>query len=105
MQCDALVVFDARRLEAPQVVVEAFSPSAAQRDLLAKVRDQFRTPSVTHHMIVGADARQGLRHARAPSEAVVVVLTLDPPGIEIDIASVFEGLPPPAGDGSAAPDS
>jgi Uma2 family endonuclease len=80
---------------APLIVVEVLSPSTAHTDTSAKLIGYFRVPSVHHYLVVDPDARSVMHHARLPEGATEArtlatgPLTLDPPGIAVDVADLF----------------
>jgi Uma2 family endonuclease len=78
----------------PVVVVEVLSPSTQSIDLAAKLADYFRVASVQHYLIIGARRREVIHHRRVGADIVTRVInigaiTLDPPGIEIDLADIY----------------
>jgi Uma2 family endonuclease len=92
---------DALEVTNPILVVEILSPSNALQDLRDKLVGYFRVPSIVHYLIVDPDKRLIIHHARGDRDVIATRLVsegslrLDPPGIEIAIADVFD-RPPPA---------
>lgn len=82
----------------PLIVVEVLSPSTRGRDTGAKLEGYFRLPTVRHYLIVKTDTRALIHHARAADGTIETsihssgAVTLDPPGIELDVAQVFARL-------------
>lgn len=87
-------------LEAPDpvILVEVVSPSSSRIDSTDKLVDYFRIPSLRHYLVVRAAARMVIHHARAADGTIATrllhegSLTLDPPGLTLDLAELF----PPA---------
>ena len=75
------------RISDPTVVIEVVSRSSKGRDVGIKLTDYFRLPSVRHYLIVQAEARVIIHHARQNDGAILTRIThgesisLDPPGI------------------------
>ena len=100
-QPDAVVVcgrrLDPEALEAsdPVIILEVLSPSTASIDHGRKFTDYFSLPSVAHYLILDADRRVLIHHARGEGDVVVTrvlangVLRLDPPGIMVDCGAMF----------------
>jgi Uma2 family endonuclease len=85
-------------LDDPVVVVEVVSPSSRGIDRGAKLAGYFALPSVRHYLIVDLDQRLVIHHQR-DAEGLIGVrilrdgpLTLDPPGLTIDVGDLFSGL-------------
>ena len=90
----------------PVVVYEVVSPSSEEADLGEKLRGYFSVPSIQHYLVVHPDQRMVVVHSRPPSGSIDagVLLTrivtagnivLDPPGLDIAIADLFEREPEP----------
>ena len=87
---------DALEAPSPVVVVEVVSPSSVERDSVGKLDAYFRVPSIRHYLVVTTDGRRVVHFERDPSgapRATIVpsdaALVLDPPGIEVRVASFF----------------
>jgi Uma2 family endonuclease len=86
---------DSPEVANPVIIVEVLSPSTAQIDTTAKLQGYFEVPSVQHYLIVDPDSRTITHHKRAKGDiletriAAEGALTLTPPGITIDVKSVF----------------
>jgi Uma2 family endonuclease len=80
----------------PTIVVEVLSPSTRHIDASAKLAGYFRIASIKHYLILDSDKRLVVHHARGEGSAIatrIVVegaLRLDPPGIELAVAEMFE---------------
>lgn len=89
---------DALDVPDPVVVVEVVSPSSRGIDSGVKLAGYFALPSVRHYLIVDTDKRRVIRHRPGEDGGIGVrilsdgALALDPPGLEIAIAEIFEGL-------------
>jgi len=79
----------------PVIVVEALSRSTRNLDKTVKVADYFRVPGLSHYLIIDLGRRLILHYRRQPDGAIMVAIVtdgeiaLDPPGITIDAASLF----------------
>jgi Uma2 family endonuclease len=86
---DALVIPNA------MIVVEVLSPGNAMTDLRDKLRGHFRVPSIQHYLIVDPDKRLVIHHARGQGDVIRTrivsegTITLEPPGLEIALLSIF----------------
>ena len=96
---------DALEVPSPVVVVEVLSPSNAMKDLRDKLLGYFLVPSIVHYLIVDPDKRLVIHHARGSDAIATRIMSdglfrLDPPGIELTVASLFppleEAVPDPA---------
>ncbi len=88
---DALLVPD------PLVVVEVLSPASERVDTGRKLEGYFRIDSVRHYLVVDPERRAVIHHARAEDEIRTRILregelTLDPPGITVDVAGLFPSV-------------
>ena len=79
----------------PVIVVEILSPSARGVDTGLKVTGYLRLPSVFHYLIVHAGRGQVIHHARQADGSIATrlltsgPLQLAPPGITLEVASLF----------------
>lgn len=81
----------------PVIVVEVLSPSTRAVDTSDKLADYFRVVSIRHYLIVSARRREIIHHRRNGDEIVSRIvnlgsISLDPPGIVIDLAETCSGL-------------
>lgn len=80
---------DTVRISDPVIVVEVLSRSTKGRDTGAKLADYFRLPSVRHYLIVRAEDRIVIHHARTGDGSILTrilregPILLDPPGITL----------------------
>jgi Uma2 family endonuclease len=95
--CGPRLPGDAVIVPNPVIVVEVLSPSSIQRDMADKVRAYFRVPSVMHYLIIDADEKRVVHHARLgeglapPAIYTEGEARLDPPGLALPIAELFDG--------------
>jgi Uma2 family endonuclease len=93
--CGPTIAGDAIEIPNPVIVVEVLSPGNAITDLRDKLQGYFRVASVSHYLIVDPDKRLVIHHARASNGVVATrivhdgTLTLDPPGIAVDVPDFF----------------
>jgi Uma2 family endonuclease len=77
------------RISDPVIVVEVLSRLTKGRDTGAKLADYFRLPSVRHYLIVRAEDRVIIHHARTEDDSIRTsivregLIRLDPPGITL----------------------
>ena len=94
--CGAAPPRDAFAIVAPVIVVEVLSPSTGRRDHHEKLVGYFRVPSIQHYLIVDADRRILIHHARRGDEIATRILhdgalRLAPPGLDLLIEDLFGG--------------
>ena len=82
----------------PIIVVEVTSPSSRASDTGVKLGGYFSVPSIHHYLIVSTKPRQVILHSRRDRRVEMQVLTtgeitLDPPGITVEIEKFFARLP------------
>ncbi len=98
VRCGAPLDREAVRVPDPVVVVEVLSPSARAADLGGKLDGYFRLASVRHYLIVKTATRSVIHHWRDDAgdlhTAVLTggALTLEPPGLRLDVEALFAGL-------------
>ena len=79
----------------PVILVEVLSPSTRRIDVSRKLADYFRLPSVMHYVIIDLVRPLVLHHARGTGDTILTrvitegTITLDPPGLELAIADIF----------------
>jgi Uma2 family endonuclease len=94
VNCGPLAPGDAVAAANPVIVVEVLSPSTESIDLADKLADYFRVATIQHYLIIRARRREVIHHSRAGSDIVSRVInvgsiSLDPPGISIDLADLY----------------
>ena len=93
--------FSTPRVDAPVLIVEILSPSNEADDVGRKLALYLGIPSLRHYLVVYQDRRQILHHERRDdlggrfltSIAPPDPLRLDPPGIELALDAVYDGVP------------
>ena len=79
----------------PIIVVEVVSPSSRSTDAGAKLDGYLGLPSVRHYLLVKTDNRTVIHHRKEGDGMIQTTnlnrgtLELDPPGLLVDIASLF----------------
>jgi Uma2 family endonuclease len=98
LRCGEILSGDGVAIPDPIVVVEVLSPSTRGVDLTSKLVAYFRVPSVQHYLVFWADRAQVVHHRRRDDGQGVETrmltegeIRLDPPGISITVAEVYEG--------------
>ena len=87
---------DTVEIREPVIVFEVLSEESAKRDHGDKVEAYFAVPSVQHYLIVDPERYAIVHHRRGTDDNLLTrirrsgTLRLDPPGIEIELAGVFE---------------
>ena len=82
----------------PVVVAEVLSPSTRHVDASAKLAGYFSVASVQHYLIIDPDRRTVVHHERGEGDQIATriaspgPLRLDPPGLEVELANIFEVL-------------
>ena len=95
LRCGPPVPDDCVEIRDPVIVVEVLSPSSTSRDTGGKLDDYFRIPAVRHYLIVKTANRTVIHHRRDAAGEVQTrilregTLALDPPGLAVDMASLF----------------
>ena len=98
VRCGQPLPADAIEVTDPIVVVEVVSPSSRGIDRGVKHASYFSLPSVRHYLIVDTDKRVVIHHRRDEGGQIGVrilrdgSLTLDPPGLTIEVQAIFVGL-------------
>ena len=93
--------FATLRVDDPIIIVEVLSPSNERDDIGRKLALYLKIASLRHYLVIHQDQRQIVHHQRrddldgaflttiAPPDP----LRLDPPGIEISLTALYEGVP------------
>jgi Uma2 family endonuclease len=82
----------------PVILVEVLSPSTRSIDGALKLIGYFRLPSVMHYLIVDPMQPNVIHHSRGSGDTILTRvrtegrIELDPPGLELDLADIYEGL-------------
>ena len=93
--------FSTPRVDEPVIIVEILSPSNQNDDMGRKLSLYLEIPSLQHYLVIHQDRRQIVHHQRRDDLGGVFLtniapadpLRLDPPGIEIALAAIYEGVP------------
>jgi Uma2 family endonuclease len=95
VRCGPPLDADAVKVGDPVIVVEVVSPSSRGLDSGTKLGDYVKLPSLAHHLVINPARRLVVHHGKTEGDAIRTTihrdgrLTLDPPGIEIDVAACF----------------
>ena len=97
VNCGPPALPDAVAAANPVIVVEVLLPSTQAVDTSDKLADYFRVASIQHYLIVSARRREIIHHQRNGAAIVSRIvdlgsISLDPPGIAIDLAEIYAGL-------------
>jgi Uma2 family endonuclease len=93
--CGSKVPRDAIEVPNPVIVVEVLSPSTRHVDASAKLAGYFKLPSVHHYLVVDAEQRLVIHHARRAGTPIATrvqdsgTLDLDPPGLKVAVKRLF----------------
>ena len=80
----------------PLIVAEVVSPSSERDDTGDKLDEYFSVPTIQHYLIVRPDKKLIVHHSRGDGGALRTTfvtgpaLTLDPPGLTLDLAPLYE---------------
>jgi Uma2 family endonuclease len=97
VRCGPQLPGDAIEANDPLILVEVVSPSSRGVDRGAKLASYFLLPSVRHYLIVDTDKRVVIHNHRGEEGRIEVqvlhdgLLTLDPPGLTIEVRDIFVG--------------
>jgi Uma2 family endonuclease len=98
VRCGPPLPGDAIEVSGPVIVVEVVSPSSRGVDRGVKLASYLSLPSVRHYLIIDTDRRVVIHHRRGDEGRIGVQIlhegriTLDPPGLAIDIRDIFDDL-------------
>ena len=93
--------FETPRVDDPIIIVEVLSPSNEKDDIGRKLALYLKIPSLHHYLTIHQDRRLIVHHQRrddldgafltriAPPDP----LRLDPPGIDLALAAIYDGVP------------
>ena len=93
--------FSTPRVDEPMIIVEILSPSNQNDDRGRKLSLYLEIPSLRHYLVIHQDRRQIVHHQRRDHLGGVLLtniapadpLRLKPPGIEVALAAIYEGVP------------
>ena len=95
VQCGAKVDLESTLLDKPLIVVEVASPSSEKNDTGGKLAEYFSVPSILHYLIVDPFRPALIHHARGEDGAIATrihsagIITITPPGLELNVADVL----------------
>ena len=95
IRCGDTLSDDAVFYDDPVLVVEIQSPSTSNVDANNKLANYFRLPSVQHYLILRVRQPMVIHHQRGRDGTIQTrilasgELRMDPPGITVDVASLF----------------
>lgn len=98
VRCGPPLPGEAVEVADPIIVVEVVSPSSRGVDRGVKLASYFSLTSVRHYLIVDTDRRIVIHNERDEEGRIGVrivregPLTLDPPGLDIEVRDIFDGL-------------
>ena len=93
--CGPKVPKNAVEIPHPVIVVEVLSISTRKYDSTDKLEGYFRVPSIAHYMVFNPNQTRLVLHTRQTDGLILTrimtggAVRLDPPDIELDIASIF----------------
>jgi Uma2 family endonuclease len=96
VNCGPRVAGDATVATNPIVVVEVLSPSTAGYDKANKLVDYFSVPSIQHYVIIQTSKNVIIHHKRGEGAVIATTihtggtLTLDPPGLTVQVAELLD---------------
>jgi Uma2 family endonuclease len=93
--------FSTPRVDQPLIIIEILSPSNQNDDIGRRLTLYLEIPSLRHYLVSHQDRRQIVHHQRRDDLGGVFLtniappdpLRLDPPGIEIALAAIYDGVP------------
>jgi Uma2 family endonuclease len=97
VRCGPPLPGDAIEADDPVIVVEVVSPSSRGIDKGVKLASYFSLPSVRHYLIVDTDKQVVIHHHLVEDGRIESrflgegPLTLDPPGLTIEVRDIFAG--------------
>lgn len=95
----ATIDWDSVRAESPVILVEVTSPSTMRTDTGDKLLEYFSLSSVQHYLLVHPVHRTVVHHRRTGVQSIATEIvssgeiSLDPPGLIVAVADLFEDLP------------
>ncbi len=84
-----------REIPDPLIVVEILSPSTKSFDFGGKLQGYFQVPSIEHYIVIDPEKPLAIHYARANQSKLTAalassgVLSLEPPGIGLDLSAIF----------------
>ncbi len=98
VDCGTVEDFSAMTAAKPVIVVEILSQSTWRYDVSIKLNGYFTIASIQHYLLVDPEGRRVIHHRRQGDEIVTTLhgggsLSLDPPGVTVDVDGFWHGLP------------
>ena len=98
--------FATPRVDDPIIIIEVLSPWSEKDDTGRKFMLYLKIPSLRHYLVIDQERRQIVHHQRRDDLGGAFLTTtappdplrLDPPGIELSLAALYEGVPAAIGD-------
>lgn len=96
----ATIDWNSVEAESPVILVEVTSPTTMRTDTGDKLLEYFSLPSVHHYLLVHPVHRTVVHHRRTGVRSIATEIVssgeivLDPPGLIVAVADLFEDLPP-----------
>lgn len=92
--CGPALSRDVIEVPSPVIVIDVLSPSTRRHDQGGKLIGYFAVPGLHHYLIVDADRRVVIHHARREDHIATHIrhggdIRLDPPGIEVRVEDLF----------------
>jgi Uma2 family endonuclease len=92
--------FATPRVDDPIIIVEVLSPGSEKDDTGRKLALYLKSPSLRHYLMIDQESPQIVHHERRDDLAGAFLtniappdpLRLDPPGIEVSLAALYEGV-------------
>jgi Uma2 family endonuclease len=93
--------FATPRVDDPVIIVEVLSPWSEKDDTGRKFVLYLKIPSLRHYLVIDQERRTVVHHERRDDLGGAFLTTivppdplrLDPPGIEISLAALYDGVP------------
>lgn len=95
--CGDRVPRDSLKVPEPIIVVEVLSPTTPSHILTTKLEYYLHHPTIRHYLFVDTEAPRVIHHDKVEGDRWLtrivpapVTLRLDPPGLDVDLAELFE---------------
>ncbi len=93
--CGKAAPMNAVEIPNPVIVVEVISPGSQYIDTGIKLRGYFQIPSIIHYLVIDPERNLLIHHQRGEGEVLATriategQLSLDPPGLTLEVADIF----------------
>jgi Uma2 family endonuclease len=94
--CGRKIASSALEIANPAIIIEVLSQAVRRVQTSFKLAGYFRLPSVAHYLIVDPTQPSIIHHSRGSGDTILTrVITegriaLDPPGLELDLADIYQ---------------